>query len=133
MVFNQNITEQQVIADIRRELRRLNNKISVASFDQTVNLAECDPSVAQKITTTLEFFRKMKGWVCDSKTVTNPDTFIETIKVIDNKALTEDYLEQKEEFAIKNKSTEEIFLFHGTSEKNLKEIIKENFDLKALP
>ena len=66
LVFNQNITEQQVIEDIRRQSRRLNNKISVTSFDQTVNLADCDPSVAQKITTTLEYFRKMKGWVCDS-------------------------------------------------------------------
>ena len=133
MVLNPNITEQEVIEDIKREARRLNNKISVTSFDQTVNLAECEPRLAQKITTTLEFFRKMKGWVCDLKTVTNPDTLIETIKVIDNEALMEDYLVQKEEFALNNKSTEEIFLFHGTSEKNLKEIIKENFDLNALP
>ena len=133
MVFNPDITEEQVIEDIRRESRRLNNKISVTSFDQTVNLAECEPSVAGKINTTLKFFRKMKGWVCDAKTVTNPDPLIETIKIIDNNALMEDYQEQKEEFAINNKSTEEIFLFHGTSEKNLKEIIKENFDLNACP
>ena len=133
LVLNPEMTEQQVMEDIRKESRRLNNKISVTSFDQRVNLAECDPSLAKNITTTLEFFRKMKGWVCDSKTLTNPDTLIETIKVINNEALLEDYMEQKEELAIKNKSTDEIFLFHGTSEKNLKEIIKKNFDLNAFP
>ena len=133
MVFNPDITEQQVIEDIKREARRLNKKISVTSFDQTVNLAKCDPTVAEKITITLQLFRKIKGWVCNSETVTNPDSLIETIKIIDNEAIMEDYQEQKEEFANNCKSTKEIFLFHGTSEMNLKEIIKENFDLNACP
>ena len=133
MVCDTNLTQEQVRKQIEEEFTNLQNKISVRSFSSSVNLAECDRDAAEKIIKTLQIFRRLKGWVYCSEEITNPDFLIETIKVIGNDVLSERFLHQKEEFNINNKSTKETFLFHGTSENNLKNIIKQNFDLNAVP
>ena len=133
MVCDTNLTQEQVRKQIEEEFTNLQNKISVRSFSSSVNLAECDRDAAEKIIKTLQIFRRLKGWVYCSEEITNPDFLIETIKVIGNDVLSERFLHQKEEFNITNKSTKETFLFHGTSENNLKNIIKQNFDLNAVP
>ena len=133
MVCDTNLTQEQVRKQIEEEFTNLQNKISVRSFSSSVNLAECDRDAAEKIIKTLQIFRRLKGWVYCSEEITNPDFLIETIKVIGNDVLSERFLHQKEEFNINNKSTKETLLFHGTCESNLKNIIKQNFDLNAVP
>ena len=133
MVCDTNLTQEQVRKQIEEEFTNLQKNISVRSFSSSVNLAECDRDAAEKIIKTLQIFRRLKGWVYCSEEITNPDFLIETIKVIGNDVLSERFLHQKEEFNINNKSTKETFLFHGTSENNLKNIIKQNFDLNAVP
>ena len=133
LVFDGGLSQEEISEQIEEECRKLQNKISVMSFSSSVNLKECDPVAVEKITVTLQLFRKLRGMYYCSKEITNPDSLIETIKVIGNEAILERYQRKKEEFTLNKKSTEELFLFHGTSEKNLKDIIKQNFDLNAQP
>ena len=133
LVLDRGISQEQVIEQIEEEYRKFQNKISVSSFSSTVNLKECDPIAVEKITVTLQHFRKLRGMSYCSEEISNPDSLIETIKVIGNEAIFERYQQKIEEFTVNKKSTEELFLFHGTSEKNLKEIIKKNFDISAVP
>ena len=133
LVFDGGLSQEEISEQIEEECRKLQNKISVSSFSSSVNLKECDPVAVEKITVTLQLFRKLRGMYYCSEEITNPDSLIETIKVIRNEAILERYQRKKEEYTLNKKSPEELFLFHGTSEKNLKDIIKQNFDLNAQP
>ena len=80
MVFNRDITHEQVIKEVEEELRELDNKISVTSFSSSVNLCECEASAVRTINTTLQYFRRLKGWSYCSVVIENPDSLKQLYK-----------------------------------------------------
>lgn len=130
------------VETVTEELKILNEehgkqKIDVTTFSENVVPEETDRDSLAFLETARTIFRSLLNKM-KLPEVKNPDDEIESIKIVKNSKLTEEYENTMINFISRgiagfDGELEELYLFHGTKEESLKGIIKNNFQLDAVP